>query len=328
MGLAELLRRWDDYVVQDRRRTDPPWVREVEQGGTVLRPPATAEQIRDAEGRLGVRLPDWYREFLLLSNGAHASTIGADRAGGDRHGFVPVEEVVHLRDVDPRWIEMWSSPDFVDRGHRPAPGQPTDVDFFVPAAAALLVSRPLDAMMDLLVPVDGGESWEFWTTYKEGATAYVSLADALERELDLGERRQSQVQKPNRSDLEQRLTSTTQNEWQKAIALIDLAELDAGATSVHAARILGDPEEAPQARYQAARLLGRLAELGEDVDLSTARAVSANRDDSHWINAIAALAHAGDASAYDELRRLSTTGADERTRALASSELEQIQAIK
>jgi hypothetical protein len=55
-------------------------------------------------------LPPSYRAFLLFSNGAHASALGAERihAGrAERHGLLPVEEVFYAVDADAETVELW-----------------------------------------------------------------------------------------------------------------------------------------------------------------------------------------------------------------------------
>jgi hypothetical protein len=54
--------------------------------GLVPNPAATAEEIRETERRLGVRLPADYREFLLTSNGWDRLFDGADLLGTTRLG--------------------------------------------------------------------------------------------------------------------------------------------------------------------------------------------------------------------------------------------------
>ena len=62
-----------------------------EQDETLLKPPASPSAIAEAEARLGVQLPDEYKQFLLLSNGLGPTTT-------DMPGLRSVEE---LRWEDP-----------------------------------------------------------------------------------------------------------------------------------------------------------------------------------------------------------------------------------
>lgn len=67
-----------------------------EQDETLLRPPASPSAIAEAETRLGVQLPDEYKQFLLLSNGLGPTTT-------DMPGLRSVEE---LRWEDPRELGL------------------------------------------------------------------------------------------------------------------------------------------------------------------------------------------------------------------------------
>ena len=68
---------WDEAL----RADVPAYARLVpgaEERGSVLRPPATAEEVAAAEDRLGIQFPASYRSFLLISNGAEARPYRAN----------------------------------------------------------------------------------------------------------------------------------------------------------------------------------------------------------------------------------------------------------
>jgi hypothetical protein len=103
--MAELAARWSELLVDEL----PANVRLTEAaraGGSLLREPATHEQVEAAELRLGCVLPASYREFLLVSNGAFGDDLGPtlvrqdlgdELPGPDSDvvgvGFLPVEDV-------------------------------------------------------------------------------------------------------------------------------------------------------------------------------------------------------------------------------------------
>src|ERR687890_250192 len=65
------------------------------------RPGATAEQIREAEARLGATLPPSYREFLKASNGLLQPYSYVAACGGDLR---PVEDIDWFAVGNSDWI--------------------------------------------------------------------------------------------------------------------------------------------------------------------------------------------------------------------------------
>lgn len=183
-ALRPLVERWDERARGgvSRFRGLPP---EAAARGSVLRDPATEEQIAAAEERLSVQLPPSYRAFLQVSNGAYASTLGAEE-GCTRHGFLGVQDVAYAEDADANLVELWTGEDALNdpaNDRRPLPGRGSDVAYYGPMRHALLVSRPHETFRNLLVPREGEEEWELWAFAKEGAIAYRSFADFLLVEL-------------------------------------------------------------------------------------------------------------------------------------------------
>jgi hypothetical protein len=182
--IAPLLARWDERVRSEvsRFRGLPPEVAERE---SVLREPATEEQVRAAEERLGLRLPGSYRAFLLVSNGADASTLGAEE-GFARHGFLPVEQIAPAAEADSFYVDIWTEDEGMlnpENDNRPPPSKGVDVGNFAPMRDALLISRPHEAFRDMLAPRAGESEWELWACAKEGSIAYRSFGDFLRAEI-------------------------------------------------------------------------------------------------------------------------------------------------
>jgi hypothetical protein len=183
-----LVSAWDERLRRDVSRFDL-LAPEAIESGTLLRAPATEEDIAEAERRLRVRLPPSYRAFLLTSNGAWASSLGPEtqRWGRTcRHGFVPVQEIVPVAEADPFLLEIWTTEAVFTDPHRDRPpvgDEPSDVRYYVPLHDALLISRPIDAFRDVLVPRADRDEWELWVFHKEGAGAYGSFASFLRAEL-------------------------------------------------------------------------------------------------------------------------------------------------
>ncbi|WP_199905147.1 SMI1/KNR4 family protein [Nocardioides sediminis] len=199
--VAGLLRQWSDAQLDALDALDLP-VEPAARAGTVLRPPAAEAQVAAAEQRLGVRLPPSYRDFLLLSDGAYADTIGAVVAAGvregdpdDAWGFLPVSEVRWFVDVEPATVDIWlqvqREVDEMGLDQDPAPlFEGDEVRDHRPLRDALLIARGIDANCSLLVPVGSpaaGDEWEVWDHHKEGSTRWSSfrayLADTVEHHL-------------------------------------------------------------------------------------------------------------------------------------------------
>ncbi len=181
--VVRLAHEWDERVRREVSRFDRV-VPEIEQHGTVLREPATEEQLAEAEERLGVRLPPSYRAFLLVSNGAYASSLGAEKtyaADSSRHGLLPIEEVAPAAEADASTVELWTGDglDDPEQDNPPTGADPVRVWYYEPLRRGLLASRPLQVWRDILVPRDGAVEWELWEMAWDGASAYRSFADFL-----------------------------------------------------------------------------------------------------------------------------------------------------
>jgi hypothetical protein len=196
--VPRLTRLWDERLRRDASRFDL-LAPEAIQHGTLLREPASEEDIVIAERRLGVTLPPTYRAFLLCSNGAYASSLGPERQHwGDtyRHGFVPVQELTRFADSEHGrfLIELWTeelADGFMDptRDTPPTGDEVAQVGYYAPMKDAFLISRPIEAFADLLVPRAGSEEWEVWTFANDGAGAYRSFAAFLRNRINQPDRR-------------------------------------------------------------------------------------------------------------------------------------------
>jgi SMI1 / KNR4 family (SUKH-1) len=256
--VAFLARKWDERVRRQTSRFER-LAPEIEARGTVLREPASEQQIAIAEERLGVRMPPSYRAFLLVSNGAHASFLGTEtlNAAGRaiRHGLLPIEEVAPVAEADAFTVDLWTGLDGLnepDHDNRPVGREPVPVGYYEPLKSGLLVSRPLEVWRSVLVPREGLEEWELWDMAKEGAGAYRSFADFLWFQVN----RPEWMPEPERAD-----------EYAAAVGRGQVQYLD------HLAEV-GDPRAAPLAaewleshllqtewdRVRPARVLSQLAD--------------------------------------------------------------------
>jgi|GEM_PF-5371443 len=324
---APLVQRWDEFVTTDRYRVHHElWHPEIERNGGVLRPPATEDAIRATEDRLGVRLPASYRSFLLISDGAYASSLGMEM-WGDRSGFLAVEHVVWLRDVHPSWVELWCNNDsgflrwvdgeqvfepYVPTHPHPQPGERVVVDDFDPAANTLLISAVFETYMDILVPSDANDEWEMWSTHKEGADAYHCFADALDHQIRSGRRHPA----PDPALLEEYETKAAAGDY---TGLILLSELDADrAAAIAVSRLDGTT---PGPRTTAANVLGAPDATGARPHLDDLRRYRDDPDPFVRLEVLSALLSTGELDSLDQLRAL-TQDADGRVSRWATTTLQ------
>lgn len=193
--VADLVRRWAAAVLASHTAQAAPTPEAVATSGTVLRPPATPDEVTALEQRLGVDLPPSYRAFLLTSNGAHAApSFGAveDPSAGEA-GLLDTDQVAWLRDHDPELIAIWdelaelglsiSEEEYADHSRPQDPVQlKTDQ-----MAHLLQVSAVADGYATFLNPLvvapDGEwEAWDFGTKLP-GALRHRSFADLLRQSL-------------------------------------------------------------------------------------------------------------------------------------------------
>jgi hypothetical protein len=186
--MRPLVERFDERVRRDMSRFDR--LREpAHSRGTVLREPANEADIAQAEERLGVKLPPSYRSFLLISNGAYASALGAEtQYRGEnqwRHGLLRVAEIEWTVKADPVGVKVWCEEGHVHLDQKndflPVAGNPQPVGYYAPYRDGLVITHIHNGTNRLaLVPRPGREEWELWDFHWEGAMAHPSLADFLE----------------------------------------------------------------------------------------------------------------------------------------------------
>lgn len=195
VSMSELLQRWSELAVADVR-VGATLTRAARESGSLLRPPATEEQVREVEARLGRSLPPSYREFLLLSDGAFGDHWGPTWTWAQNGweaptsqssvvgvGFLPCDDLRWLRDVSPAIAEIWADTEtdaddesrvlVVHDGQEPWP--------WTPMAAGLVIATEKGPGTTCLVPVEGVEEWQVWFIAKETAVAYLSFRSFLER---------------------------------------------------------------------------------------------------------------------------------------------------
>jgi hypothetical protein len=240
--MHELVHAWDLAVIRHGGLNVQECREEIRGSRSVLRPPASEAEVRDAELRLGIRLPPSYRAFLLVSNGAYAGLGGAlfpeEVQLRDPLPLLAVENVVWLRDAVPWLVEGWTE---LEERNEPATQErvgepPWDVAYFMPLQRALMIGGKGD--YELLIPSDTGADWESWNFTKDGALAYPSFADRMRSDLSLPfaePHRRDEYEVAARQMLQGDRTPT---DW---LALEHLAVLDPDAAVKVAMEILALP---------------------------------------------------------------------------------------
>lgn len=195
MGMRELAQRWSELVLADV----PPGetvTRAARESGSLLREPATEEQVREVEAGLGRRLPPSYREFLLVSDGAYGDLDGASRVyaedGWEERspessvvgiGLLPVADLRWLRDAHPATAALYAETGPCG----PAAEDNSSPWPWGPFADGLVVDTDKAPGQTCLVPFEGLEEWQVWNIHKEMSEAYVSFRSFLEYQVALRE---------------------------------------------------------------------------------------------------------------------------------------------
>jgi hypothetical protein len=167
LTLTGLLHRLSDSAINQKYK-------DIDYGNAVVKarwlgyPPANPNLIRETEQRLGIRLPEDYKAFLLTSNGFRAT-------GSTDVTFLPVERIGWLRDLDSDMVNIL--------------GSPMDKDDSARAAAfrrSILIAGLNEEQQFLLIPPGGADKeWKYWffASWLPGERAYPSLRFYLEYEL-------------------------------------------------------------------------------------------------------------------------------------------------
>ncbi len=148
---------------------------------------ATEEQVQQLEQRIGMSLPDSYRQFLLTTNGWRYS-------GMFIFDVFSVEKVEWFRENNQDWIDAYVEP---AEGEEPVPledhcdySEDQDCVMFRVEylEKTLLISGEGDSAVYLLHPeikTDDGE-WEAWffANWNPGATRYRSFWEMMQNELE------------------------------------------------------------------------------------------------------------------------------------------------
>jgi SMI1 / KNR4 family (SUKH-1) len=199
LPMAELAARWSELLIADVGPGEM-LTEAAQTAGSLLRQPATEEQIRATESRLGRTLPASYRQFLLASNGAYGDNYGPTQVFDDvvpenpssesdvvGVGFLPVEDLRWLRDAQEWFADMLvETAEFEDYG--PATVDRREPPGWAPLADGLVIATEKHPGTTVLIPFDGLDEWQLWNVHKETTVAYLSFRSFLEYEVTERER--------------------------------------------------------------------------------------------------------------------------------------------
>ncbi|RNL49649.1 SMI1/KNR4 family protein [Pedobacter jejuensis] len=130
--------------------------------------PATKDEIKQAEDRLGLELPADYKAFLSIANGFASPNEHVEPS------FVKVNEIGFLKDIDPKIIEDWLVHD-------------ESFDIVVQLSRSILVGGINEEQYFLLIPpIIENTDWKYWkfATWIPGEDDYEGLENYFINVLD------------------------------------------------------------------------------------------------------------------------------------------------
>ncbi|MFC4212060.1 SMI1/KNR4 family protein [Pedobacter lithocola] len=130
--------------------------------------PATKDEIKQSEDRLGLELPADYKAFLLITNGFASPNEHVEPS------FAKVDEIGFLKDIDPKIIEDWLVHD-------------ESFDIVVQLSRSILVGGINEEQYFLLIPpIIENTGWKYWkfATWIPGEDDYEGLENYFINVLD------------------------------------------------------------------------------------------------------------------------------------------------
>lgn len=120
--------------------------------------PSLENEIDSVEQRLGIKLPQEYKDFLMITNGFHA-------ANSVEPSFCQLDQIDFLMKVDPELQEIWNE-------GNPEVGQKLKT-------AIKIGGFGEDQYFFLIPPSNENSNWEYWifAAWAPGETVYNTLID-------------------------------------------------------------------------------------------------------------------------------------------------------
>lgn len=128
--------------------------------------PATELEINSLENRLGIQLPEDYKDFVRITNGFFAAT-------SIEPSFCALERVDYLKNVDPELYEIWISTGNVEVGNKLK-------------TAIKIGGFDEEQYFFLIPPCKENSNWEYWVfaAWAPGETVYHSLTEYFNNVLE------------------------------------------------------------------------------------------------------------------------------------------------
>jgi len=123
-------------------------------------PPATSEEIKNTELRLGVILPTDYKEFLSIANGYPAYHDGVEPS------FERIDQIRYLKDYNPELIDIW--------------GKTGNIEVSRELRMSIIVAGLQEEQYFLLIPPSSdNKNWKYWkfASWIPGEIEYEDLMD-------------------------------------------------------------------------------------------------------------------------------------------------------
>ncbi|MFT5821871.1 MAG: hypothetical protein ACI8ZM_003127 [Crocinitomix sp.] len=129
--------------------------------------PANTEKIEETEKRLGLKLPEDYKNFLKITNGFPA-------VNEVEPSFLPVSEIDHLVNVNPFLVSIWGSK------------SPLNVHNGDKYDRALIIGGVNEEQHFFLIPpIHEFDEWEYWefASWSPGESPHDNLQDFFKNAL-------------------------------------------------------------------------------------------------------------------------------------------------
>ena len=131
-------------------------------------PPATFEEIKLTENRLGIELPSDYKEILLISNGFPTSTNALEPS------FQKVNEIDYYRNFEWNCIDIWKNNDELK-------------EIGEALEKSIMIAGLEDEQQFLIIPPNSKNgNWKYWkfANWIPGEEEYENLKDYLENVIE------------------------------------------------------------------------------------------------------------------------------------------------
>lgn len=129
--------------------------------------PASKEEIKSAESRLGIEFPNDYKNFLLITNGFFTPSDSTEPT------FETVDKINYLKNVDTYLLEVWNKGPLIDVGEQ--------------LNKTIVIGGINDEQYFFLIPPGSSDGkWQYWkfANWIPGEERYQNLENYFQSVLD------------------------------------------------------------------------------------------------------------------------------------------------